>query len=102
MRIEQINKCRNWKFNLIHNDSEWFDRVSGFELICCKELNSKSKSEFWKIFSQKKWNKLTSSHDKNMTTIYITNFQKNIQNSSKIIENHRKIFEINIFEIQNH
>ena len=24
MRIEQIDKCRNWKFNLIHNDSTAF------------------------------------------------------------------------------
>jgi len=79
----------------IQFDSQWFDRVSGFELIRSRAQKNLKIG----IFSQKNFQKLkknqlgtqfTSSHDKNMTTIYITNYQKSFIarfNSSKIIRN---------------
>ena len=80
----------------IQFDSQWFDRVSGFELIRSRAHKKFQNRNFLskKISKNEKKNQLgtqfTSSHDKNMTTIYITNYQKSFIarfNSSKIIRN---------------
>ena len=79
----------------IQFDSQWFDRVSGFELIRSRAQKKFQNRNFLsKKFQKLKKNQLgtqfTSSHDKNMTTIYITNYQKSFIarfNSSKIIRN---------------
>ena len=89
----------NKLINVVIENSIWFTMIRPrfrFRINPFKSSQKISKSEFSlkKISKIEKKNQLgtqfTSSHDKNMTTIYITNYQKSFIarfNSSKIIRN---------------
>jgi len=81
-------KCGlNKLINVVIENSIWFTMIRPSFRFRINPFKSSKKSQNRNFLHQKlrkksTWNKFTSSHDKNMTKIYITNYQK-----SKIIRN---------------